>query len=1257
MKRKPVLLLVILAGILMVQPQKSHSQNVVVQAPLHFDVSIPLRDMKPAKKHFWDRFRRENEEKEVPNRFKHIPPTTERINDPAWQANYISSGGSKSPAITNPIVNFNGTGNNANSGRVTPPDPNGDVGPNHYVQIVNCELQVFSKTGTSLYGPVATSTLWSGFSGAWTGHNDGDAVVLYDEQADRWLIAQFAIDCGTYPSYTEYELVAISVSGDPTGSYNRYAFQFDYMPDYPKFGIWQDGYYMAVNRFNTNTGSSPFIGAAACVLNRTKMLAGDGSATMQYFKTETLGGSGSATGSYCYSMLPSDCDGTWASSGTPNYFTYLSDNTEGPANELRVWSLHADWTTPANSSFTYVTNLPVSAYTMLGTGTGVVPQQGTTNKVDGLGDRLMYRNQYRNFSSYESFLTCHSVSVNSVSGVRWYEYRRTGGTWSVYQQSTYAPSDGKWRWLGSVAMNSSGDIGMAYTVSGSSTYPSIYFTGRRAADPLNTMSQPEGIIQTGTASITGATRWGDYAEMSVDPSDNTTFWTTNEYIGTFGGTWPWATKIASFKWSNQPAVTTTDATAVTPTSATLNGIINSNGLASTYYFEWGTTASYGTNTTTTSAGSGSSAIPVNTSITGLTGGITYHFRLDGVNSDGTTNGNDMTFTPGVAVVTTTAATAITITTATCGGNVVSDGGATVTARGTCWSTSANPIITGSHTTDGSGTGSFTSSLTGLTANTLYHIRGYATNTYGTWYGSDLTFTTTCSISTLPFNESFTSTSIPSCWNQADHQGNGEIWQFGTIANSGAPNLTGNYAYLNSRNYGSGNTQNADLISPVLDCSAYNTVTLGFSHYFYQGGGASGILSYSSDGGTTWNTIQTWTTSTANPATFSQVIAGAAGSATVRFRWNYSGTYGYWWAIDNVSVTGTTTNTLSVTPTSQNVPASPAGSTTFSVTSNTSWTASSDKSWCTVTPSGTGNGTITANYSINTLVGSRVATITVTVTGVPLVTVTVVQAGVAPTLSVIPSNQNVPDSPAGTTSFTVNSNTDWAAVSDQTWCTVNSSGTGNGTITASYTGNISTSSRVANITVTVSGMTPVTVTVTQSGVSPTLSVTPSNQNIGYLAGNTTFTVLSNSSWTAASDSAWLSVTPTGTGNGTIDAAFLQNPYYKTRVATITVTVTGISPQMVTVTQAQSTVSVREHTADMIRIIPNPSRGTFRIDAGKMKFASLNVTIMDITGRTILQRECREKADMLFDLSASQEGSYFIKITADDQEVTQKLILTH
>jgi len=1438
MKKKFTLTLFFVLGSFLAYQQNAESQNVVVLSPAGFDVSMPLRDMKPVKKHFWDRFKKDNEEKEIPNRFKHIPPSTTRIFDNALQVNYPASG-TNAPNVSNTIINVDGTSNSSNTGRLTPPDPNGDVGLNHYVQTVNCMLQIFNKSGTSVYGPVTTSTLWNGFTGPWSGHNDGDAVVLYDEQADRWIIAQFAIYIGSYPNYTNYQLVAVSTTGDPTGSYYRYAFQFDYMPDYPKMGVWQDGYYMAVNRFNINSSTTPFIGVGACVLDRTKMLAGDASATMQYFKTETLGGSGSASGPYCYSMLPSDCDGTWAPSGAPNYFTYISDNVDGPSNELRIWSLHADWTTTTNSTFTFVTSLPVTAYTMLGTGTGVVPQQGTTQKLDGLGDRLMYRNQYRNFSSYETFLTCHSVSVNSVSGVRWYEYRKTGSTWSVYQQSTYAPTDSKWRWLGSIGMNQNGDIGMAFTASGSSMYPSIYFTGRRATDALNTMTQTEGIIVTGTTSMTTSSqytyRWGDYAAMSIDPSDNQTFWTTNEYVGTYGGSWPWATKIASFKWSNQPTVVTTAATSITGTGATLNGTINPNGLSSTYHFEWGTTAAYGNNTSTNSAGSGSTAVTESVPISGLTGGTTYHFRIDGTNSDGTSNGNDMTFTPGAATLTTTAATNITTTTATSGGNVIGDGGSTVTARGVCWSTSANPTISGSHTTDGAGTGTFVSSLTGLTANTAYHIRAYATNSFGTWYGNDLQFTTLCAYYSLPFTESFSNTSIPSCWSQVDHQSNGEVWLFGVITGyTGLPALTGNYAYLCSRCYGTGQSQNADLVTPVLDCSSYNTVTLAFNHYFRQGGTATATLSYSIDGGTNWTTIQSWTTSTANPAAFSQTIAGVANQAQVKFRWNYTGTYGYWWAVDDVSVTGTTTNTLAVTPPNQNVPATPAGSTTFTVTSNTSWNAASNQTWCTVTPSGTGNGTITANYTINTSATSRVATITVTASGAPTVTVTVTQAGATPTLSVTPANQNVPSTPAGTTNFTVTSNADWTAVSNQTWCTVTPSGTGNGTIiasyainpttvsriasitvtvatltpvvvtvtqaagaptltvvppnqnvpntpagsttftvssntswttssnaswcnvspgsssgdgviTASYTENTDTISRtatitvtasglspvtvtvtqaasphtlsvlpsnqnvpaspagstqfsvtsnsnwtvvsdqawctvnpsgsangiitanytvnntsggrIANITVTVAGISPVIVTVTQNGPSPTLSVTPANQNVGYLPGTTNFTVLSNSAWTASSDSSWLAVTPAGTGNGTINANFLQNPYYITRVATVTVSVAGLTPQAVTVTQAQSTVSVREHSGDVIRVIPNPSKGTFRLDVGEMKFTSINVSIMDISGRIIMQRECKDHADLLFNLSGSPEGSYFIRIIADSQEVTEKLILAH
>ncbi|MGA2823896.1 MAG: hypothetical protein ABSE72_10270, partial [Bacteroidales bacterium] len=959
--------------------------------------------MKPVKKHFWDRWRRENEEREVPNRIKYIPVNYSAPTDPALQIN--TPGNKYQPLITNPILNFDGTANSSNSGRVTPPDPSGDVGPNHYVQIVNCMLQMFNKSGTSVYGPVATSTIWNGFNGNWNGHNDGDGVVLYDENADRWLVSQFAYDCGSYPNYTNYQLVAISTTPDPTGSYYRYAFQFDYLPDYPKLAVWNDGYYLAVNRFNTNTSGTPFIGAAGCVLNRNKMLAGDASAEMIYFKTETLGGSGSGTGADCYSMLPSDCDGIWAPAGTPNYFTYINDNTTAGASELRIWELHVDWATMINSTFTFTTNLPVTTYTMLGSGTGVVPQQGTSNKLDGLGDRLMFRNQYHNFGSYQSFVTCHSVNIGSgVAGVRWYEYRKTGTTWSVYQQSTYNPGDGKSRWLGSVAMNVNGDMGLAYTVSSGSMYPSIYFTGRKGSDPINTMTVTEGTIQTGTASMIGATRWGDYAAMNIDPSDNATFWTTNEYIGTYGGTWPWSTKIASFRWTNQPTVATLDATSITMTTATLNGTVNPMGLATTYHFEWGTTVSYGNNTTTISAGSGTVTLSESANITGLTAGTTYHFRIVAGNSDGTSYGNDLTFVPGAALVTTTAASAITTTTATAGGNVTADGGSSVTARGTCWSTTANPTISGSHTTDGSGTGVFTSSLTGLTANTTYHNRAYATNGVGTFYGSDLSFTTQCGLYPLPFSESFSATTIPSCWSQVDNVGAGNIWQFGVITSPApVPALTGNYAYLNSNAYGTGVTENADLITPMLNLTGYINVTLQFNHDFRYRSPSSATLSYSINGGSTWTQIQQWTSSTANPAAFSQVINAVDNQSQVKFKWNYTGTHGYWWAVDDVSITGTNSNpTLSVTPSNQNVPATPAGSTSFAVTSNSSWTVVSNQAWCTVNSSGSGNGTITANYTVNTLVTARVASITTTVSGISPVIVTVTQAGATPTLTVTPS---------------------------------------------------------------------------------------------------------------------------------------------------------------------------------------------------------------------------------------------------------------
>ncbi len=257
-------------------------------------------------------------------------------------------------------------------------------------------------------------------------------------------------------------------------------------------------------------------------------------------------------------------------------------------------------------------------------------------------------------------------------------------------------------------------------------------------------------------------------------------------------------------------------------------------------------------------------------------------------------------------------------------------------------------------------------------------------------------------------------------------------------------------------------------------------------------------------------------------------------------------------------------TLSVTPLNQNVTAT-AGNTSFAITCNSTWSAVSNQTWCTVTPSGSGNGTLAVSYLANTSTSQRIATITITASGASPVNVTVTQAGAAPSLSVTPSNQNV-GAAAGTTSFTVTSNTSWTCVSNATWCLVTTSGSGNGSIIANYGENITTSQRIATITVTASGAPPVTITVTQAGATPTLSVSPLNQNVGSAAGTTIFSVTSNSNWTALSDQTWCTVTPSGSGNGSLMANYTENTSTNQRVATITVSTPGVSPVYVTVTQS-------------------------------------------------------------------------------------------
>jgi hypothetical protein len=433
-------------------------------------------------------------------------------------------------------MNFNGVGSGFSgpAGSFTvqsaPPDPAGDVGPNHYVQMVNSAFAVFNKsTGTVLAGPLNTNTLWSGFGGGCETNNDGDGTALYDPIADRWIISQFSVSTTPY-----LECVAVSTSPDPTGSWNRYAFSYGNtdFPDYPKLGVWPDAYYATFNIF---ANGSTFSGARVCAYDRASMLAGQPANSQQCFNTSTSYGG----------ILPADLDGhTLPPAGSPNWVVGLG----ATSTTIAYWAFHVDWTAPANSTFTGPTTLTVGSYSEACGGGTCIPQSGTTQQLDSLGDRVMNRLAYRNFGDHEALVVNHSVTAGSSVGVRWYELRPSANTLSVFQQGTYAP-DGDYRWMGSIAMDQSGNMGLGFSLSGSSRAPAIHYTGRLAGDAAGSMTQGEGSIIDGTGVQTGSSlsRWGDYSMMTVDPSDDCTFWYTNQYIPS-NGAFNWSTRIGSFKF-------------------------------------------------------------------------------------------------------------------------------------------------------------------------------------------------------------------------------------------------------------------------------------------------------------------------------------------------------------------------------------------------------------------------------------------------------------------------------------------------------------------------------------------------------------------------------------------------------------------------------------------------------------------------------------------------------------------------------------
>jgi len=462
-------------------------------------------------------------------------------------ADVDASSGAVNAAMPFPIISFDGV-NNRNG--VGPPDTNGDVGPNHYVQWVNLSYAVWDKQGTLLYGPVNGNTIWTGFGGMCETRNNGDAIVLYDPMADRWLLSQLAfIDPSGY-----HQCIAISQTSDPTGAWYRYDYLFSNttLNDYPKFAVWPDGYYLA---FNQLVGVNPreWAGQGVMAFERDKMLQGLPAQSVYFNLFSVNPDFGGA--------LPADLDGpVLPPPGAPALFVEMDDDGFGwtPIDRLSIWRFHVDWTTPSNSTFgvagnpNEVIDVGAAGYpfdsNLCGYDSGCIPQPGTARRIDAMSDRLMYRAVYRNWPDHESLTLNHTVDVDGTdhAGVRWYELRRAGGPWAIGQAGTYSP-DAYHRWMASAAMDGSGDFAIGYSVSHETLAPTIRYAGRTPADPAGTLPRTEATLVAGGGSQTNLNRWGDYSMLSVDPVDDCTFWYTQEYYAVASPT-GWATRVGSFRF-------------------------------------------------------------------------------------------------------------------------------------------------------------------------------------------------------------------------------------------------------------------------------------------------------------------------------------------------------------------------------------------------------------------------------------------------------------------------------------------------------------------------------------------------------------------------------------------------------------------------------------------------------------------------------------------------------------------------------------
>ncbi len=511
------------------------SDPVVAQA-VHHDTSPPMREIQPFL------------ERRIPRAFT-APIRPYSSLAPGLQAPVSprQNGAGDFDADFDGIRNFQG---------YVPPDVNGDIGPEHYVQTVNAAWAVFDRDGEVLYGPSDIASLWTGFGGPCENRNDGDPIVQYDDLADRWFVSQFVAEAPFY------ECIAVSKTDDPTGRYYRYAFLMSTttFPDYPHFGIWPNGYYMSVHLFDPDT--SGYVGQGIAAFDRASMLEGSPGEVVRFRNPDFFG------------MLPADAQGdTPPPNGAPAYLILSqSRDFDDPADQIVMYEFHIDWSDPNAAEIRGPVLLPTERVdTDICGFNDCIPQKGTQQQLDTHGrNRLMYPAAYRNYGDHESIFMSQNVDVGSArAGVRWIEIRDPGADAEIFQEGKHTESDNVHRWTSSIAANEAGDIGLVYSASSADIFPDIRFAGRSEDDPLGDL-RSEQVLKAGGGSQTMAGRWGDYASLFVDPVDDCTFWYTHEYFKQTSGR-GWSTRIGTVRVSNcdgsDPTPEPDDTATPTPTES------------------------------------------------------------------------------------------------------------------------------------------------------------------------------------------------------------------------------------------------------------------------------------------------------------------------------------------------------------------------------------------------------------------------------------------------------------------------------------------------------------------------------------------------------------------------------------------------------------------------------------------------------------------------------------------------------------------